>query len=213
MHLNLVNARFGYFTDKDLEISCSFAGANLRHSNFENTDLVFSVFTEADIRCVSSLDCERLIATVDWETTTRDPFLDCGASDGPDKQNLDKDEGGSEDDAPIVKDVEAQSVQAPASDRIVSLKDNQNEVAELREELEALKTAVLDNKKNVFEEKDIVLDEIEASILGLSKPRIRIEPWRERTLWVATYLLSEFGGGVIGEIASRVIDLLGTFFM
>lgn len=100
----------------------------------------------------------------------------------------------------------------PTSDRVVSPQDNQDEVAQMLERLEALEKAVEQSTKNDFEERDYVKAEITFAISLLSKARVLIDLWKERTFRISNYLLNKFGDTAVGICAAEVIKFLGSFF-
>jgi hypothetical protein len=99
----------------------------------------------------------------------------------------------------------------PASNRIVSRKDNQQNLDTIQGGLKELEEALnIDNEIGAAlgDEKDLIKSEIEASKVIISHPRFRLASVVRLLVPLLKFIADKFSGAAIGELAKTLISLV-----
>lgn len=99
----------------------------------------------------------------------------------------------------------------PASDRVVRLDDNSVERDAIVEKLDELSTAVRghnDEDKKLGGDRDRLLAELRSGRELLSAPSVRVRALAAVLGTVLAFFATEFAGGLIGELASMLLEAL-----
>jgi hypothetical protein len=99
----------------------------------------------------------------------------------------------------------------PAADRIVSRKDNQEVVQEIEETIDQIEDELLKNNEvgaELGEERDMIAAELEASKTLTKAGSFRLVRLISLLAPALKFLGDKFGGGLIGDLAKRLLQLL-----
>lgn len=108
-----------------------------------------------------------------------------------------------------LKAVDLEPIVVPAADRIVTLDHNSATYKDVIKSLEKLKTIIEQaNNYSDEEDKEQRIGEIKAGRELLKTKRTRLKSLAAVLGTVLIYLVTKFGDSIIGEVATKIIDLL-----
>ena len=103
-------------------------------------------------------------------------------------------------------------VHIPASNRVVSLDDNRDEVNALGNEISKLRNEIAECKANDFPEKEAIQSELEAASMQLERSEVFWDSFKARIFNVCSILVNKFTDKSIGEIAKLILQNVTKLF-